>query len=176
MRIFVLCTGRCGSMTFAETCKHIKNYSSAHEPPISRTYIDYPDNHIVVDNKLIWLAPTLLKKYPCTYWVHLRRSREHVFKSYSTNKGYHTIISFMQLVPFFRKQAALDNWEFSVNYYLTVVQDQIENFLKGIPSKRKSTVDIEFASTFKNFWEDINAEGNLEEALVTFSQKHNSSC
>lgn len=31
MNVFVLCTGRCGSVTFVEACKHVTNYTSAHE-------------------------------------------------------------------------------------------------------------------------------------------------
>lgn len=29
MNVFVLCTGRCGSMTFARACGHIRNFSAA---------------------------------------------------------------------------------------------------------------------------------------------------
>ncbi|WJI25223.1 hypothetical protein RHP47_05945 [Thermosynechococcus sp. QKsg1] len=49
MNVFVLCTGRCGSVTFAKACTFITNFSSAHE---SRTFLlgearlAYPDRHI----------------------------------------------------------------------------------------------------------------------------------
>ena len=31
MNVFVLCTGRSGSVTFYNVCKHIKNYTTSHE-------------------------------------------------------------------------------------------------------------------------------------------------
>ena len=49
MNVFVLCTGRCGSVTFIESAKHIANYSAGHE---SRTYeigsarFAYPPDHV----------------------------------------------------------------------------------------------------------------------------------
>ena len=56
-RVFVLCTGRCGSTTFARAAAHATNFTAKHE---SRTYklgaqrLAYPDNHIEVDNRLAW--------------------------------------------------------------------------------------------------------------------------
>ena len=55
MNVFVLCTGRCGSTTFACACRHIENYTAAHE---SRSHLAgperfaYPEDHIEVDNRL----------------------------------------------------------------------------------------------------------------------------
>ena len=57
MNIFVLCTGRCGSMTFTKACGHIDNFSSAHESRCGRLgneRLAYPENHIEVDNRLSW--------------------------------------------------------------------------------------------------------------------------
>ena len=36
MNVFVLNTGRCGSTTFIEACRHITNYSAAHESKTGR--------------------------------------------------------------------------------------------------------------------------------------------
>ena len=35
MNIFVLCTGRCGSVTFTKACQHITNYTCTHESRVS---------------------------------------------------------------------------------------------------------------------------------------------
>jgi len=82
MRIFVLCTGRCGSMTFAKACSHITNYTSAHE---SGRYVDwsYQDNHIEVDNRLSWFLGTLAERYPDSMFVHLSRNRDAVIESFT---------------------------------------------------------------------------------------------
>jgi len=78
MNVFVLNTGRCGSTTFARACRHISNFSSAHE---SRTYLfgeerlAYPSNHIEVDNRLSWLLGRLDRKYgDRAVYVHLKRN------------------------------------------------------------------------------------------------------
>ena len=46
--IFVLCTGRCGSVTFSKACKHITNYTSGHETRIKKLddRLDFPSFHI----------------------------------------------------------------------------------------------------------------------------------
>ena len=49
MNVFVLNTGRCGSMTFVEACRPITNFSSAHESRCAKLGAErfaYPDNHI----------------------------------------------------------------------------------------------------------------------------------
>ncbi|WP_298976670.1 hypothetical protein [uncultured Thermosynechococcus sp.] len=55
MNVFVPCTGRCGSVTFAKACSFITNFRSAYE---SRTFLRgearlaYPSRSIGVDNRL----------------------------------------------------------------------------------------------------------------------------
>jgi hypothetical protein len=36
MNVFVLCTGRCGSTTFARACRHMTNYGVGHESRIGK--------------------------------------------------------------------------------------------------------------------------------------------
>lgn len=50
MRAFVLCTGRCGSVTFIKACAHIDNFSAGHETLASEVgtrRFAYPDDHVV---------------------------------------------------------------------------------------------------------------------------------
>ena len=50
MNVFVLSSGRSGTVTFAAACKHIKGYSVGHEQNVYLTGKDrfsYPDNHIL---------------------------------------------------------------------------------------------------------------------------------
>lgn len=59
MNVFVLNTGRCGSMTFTKACSHIANYTSAHESRcgyLGKSRFDYPENDVEVDNRLSWVA------------------------------------------------------------------------------------------------------------------------
>ncbi|MEJ1383421.1 MAG: hypothetical protein RPV21_03475, partial [Candidatus Sedimenticola sp. (ex Thyasira tokunagai)] len=66
MNIFILNTGRCGSTTFIEACRHITNYSAAHESRIQLIgdrRLAYPQNHIEADNRLSWLLGRLEHTY-----------------------------------------------------------------------------------------------------------------
>ena len=62
MNVFVLCTGRCGSVTLYKICKHIQNFTSGHE---SRKKLDfkYQENHIEIDNRLSWFLGRLDDKF-----------------------------------------------------------------------------------------------------------------
>ncbi len=51
MRIFVIGTGRCGTVTFSKACEHITNYISGHETTTHGKLgnnFDFPDNHIEI--------------------------------------------------------------------------------------------------------------------------------
>lgn len=76
MRVFVLTTGRSGSVTFARSCSHITNYSSAHESRAAEygaARFDYADQHIEIDNRLSWFLGGLEERFPEARYVHLRR-------------------------------------------------------------------------------------------------------
>jgi len=66
MRVFILCTGRTGSTSIIEACKHISNYTADHES-LAKVFgnqrLDYPDYHIEADNRLSWHLGALNKKY-----------------------------------------------------------------------------------------------------------------
>lgn len=58
----MLCTGRCGSVTFTTACRHASHYSVGHELLGLRHGLLYPDRHIEVNNRLVWYLGTL---HPC---------------------------------------------------------------------------------------------------------------
>ena len=65
MNVFVLTTGRSGSLTFAEACRHITNFSCGHETRvglIGAERLAYPDQHIEVDNRLAWFTGRLERR------------------------------------------------------------------------------------------------------------------
>ncbi len=87
MNVFVLCTGRCGSVTFIESCKHITNYTAGHETRCNWTgdkRFAFPPHHIEADNRLSWLLGRLDAAYgDNAFYVHLTRDREAVARSYA---------------------------------------------------------------------------------------------
>ncbi len=66
MNVFVLSTGRCGSTTFAKACTAITNFSVGHERNrmlVGEARWQYPEHHIEIDNRLIWMLGALEKHY-----------------------------------------------------------------------------------------------------------------
>ncbi len=186
MNVFVLCTGRCGSVTFSKACEHITNYTSGHETRLTgsryhlgRSSVDHPDGHIEVSPYLIWRLGWLDKCYEGkpVFYVHLKRNAEDTARSYF-NK-------------FFRKQQGIAwSWWFlmgrpksisstgkeqlsSIFYDMAVTMNlAIETFLKIRPH---ITIDIENPKErFREFWNKIGAYGNLQDALDEFDTHYNS--
>lgn len=93
--IFILCTGRCGSMTFIRACGHITNYSVGHETKINSAYdkisnrLRYPKYHIEADNRLSFFLGAMDNYYPDdrTFYVHLVRNEDKVVESFSSRSG-----------------------------------------------------------------------------------------
>ncbi|PSL03101.1 hypothetical protein CLV30_10813 [Haloactinopolyspora alba] len=179
MRVFVLCTGRCGSVTFIEACQHIDNYTAGHETRF-REYgparFDYPDGHIEADNRLSWFLGGLGRAFGADpLYVHLRRDPEQVARSFvgRWNKGRANIMgAFGQAVipgPFPRpEEQRLD----VARFYVDTVRTNIEAFLATVPNTM--TVDLEHApEQFPEFWRRIGAEGDLDAALGEFEHRHN---
>jgi hypothetical protein len=86
MNVFVLCTGRCGSVTFSKACGHITNFTSGHE---SRRKVwgaarfAYSDNHIETDNRLAWLLGRLDAAHGRdARYVWLTRNEDDVVESF----------------------------------------------------------------------------------------------
>ena len=87
MRVFVLCTGRSGSTTFIKACRHIENFTSAHESSagtVGPEKLNFPDCHIEADNHLVWFSGLLEKRLQPdeTLYIHLKRDLALVANSY----------------------------------------------------------------------------------------------
>ena len=91
MRVFVLCTGRCGSVTFATACNHITNFTSGNETTwghVGLNHLAYAQNHIEVDNRLSWMLGSLEQQFAeDTFFVHLTRNPELVALSHARRWG-----------------------------------------------------------------------------------------
>jgi len=172
MNVFVLCTGRSGSLTMTRACRHIANYTTGHESRldcIGRARLDYPENHIEVDNRLSWLLGRLDKAYGNNaYYVHLIRDINQTAQSYNKRwqNRYSLIRAYSHDILMQKKnhfETCRDLWD--------TVNTNISLFLKDKSHKRE--IRLENAQEdFSQFWKEIGAEGNLEEALKEFSEKH----
>ncbi len=176
MRVFVLCTGRCGSTTWARACEHITNYSAAHESR-SRLYgrarLEYPDQHVEVDNRLSWLLGPLEEKFGrAAFYVHLYRDPEAVAASHL--RRWHKGITHAfahQIIMRWKGQWPEADRLALCRYYTEVVTSNIRAYLRD---KEHLSIDIDRAEgAFVEFWRRIGAEGNLSAALAELKVRHN---
>ena len=178
MNVFVLCTGRCGSVTFSRACSHFTNFTSGHESrahDIGEARLRYPKSHIEVDNRLSWFLGRLDRVYGNdAYYVHLTRDPEAVAMSFSRRvhidggiaRAYRNAIIIngrgRQLAP--PVEAMRD--------YVGTVTENIEMFLKDKRNvMRIQLKDIKTA--FPIFCEWISAEGDLNAAIQEWDARHN---
>ncbi len=177
MNVFILSTGRCGSMTFERACRHIENYGSGHESRIGMLGAErlaYPADHIESDNRLAWFLGRLDLQYPReVFYVHLRRERLAVAKSYATRLDRGLIMDawahgiHLGLPEDIRPRAL----EIALDYVDTVTAN-IERFLAG--RANSMAFHIESAKEdFPHFWARIGAQGDFAVALAEFDVTYN---
>ncbi len=173
--VFVLCTGRCGSVTFLEACKEIENFTSAHESRVRElgaSRINYPTCHIEIDNRLSWFLGRLEKKYGSTpLYIHLFRKEEDVVESY--NKRWFNRGSIVRAYA----RGILSRQDKSLSISQDMVQCQLEN-IESFLSDKKNVLKIDIGNPeegFTQFWKAINATGNLETALNKLKVAKNTS-
>lgn len=175
MNIFILNAGRCGSTTFIKACKHISNYSAAHESQstlIGKRRLAYPDNHIEADNRLSWILGRLDREYgDNAYYVHLTRDNRQSIKSFVKRMDYGIMAAYREgILMGGQQQSSAD----IAADYLDTVTHNIALFLKD--KHHKMTFSLKNASTdFIDFWRWINAEGELDKALAEWRIHHNAS-
>lgn len=86
MNIFLLSPGRTGTTTLSEAFNCVDGFTSSHESRTTKLgfdRVDYPDNHIECDNRLIWFLPRLREKYASEgILVKVVRDYESIARSY----------------------------------------------------------------------------------------------
>ncbi len=176
MNIFILNSGRCGSSSFIKVCQHISNYSAAHE---SRSHLTgsariiYPDNHIEADNRLSWLLGRLDQQYgDAAFYVHLIRDSSATASSFEKRSQFGIMRAYREGILLNAAKKITDR-EIALDY-LDTVDANIQCFLKD--KSRKLTMRLEnIQDDFREFWQQIGAQGNLTEALNGWQIHHNAS-
>lgn len=178
MNVFILCTGRCGSTTFVNSCRHIRNFTSGHESCIGLLgdeRVAYPANHIEADNRLTWHLGRLERSFGnSAYYVHLRRDPGATAQSFQRRNEWpaaimpayaHGILQAPDLDPS-RYDVCLD--------YCRTVTENIEAFLAD--KSHTMRFDLESAEMhFAQFWDWIGARGDFDKALAEWQTRHNAS-
>jgi hypothetical protein len=181
MNVFVLTTGRTASTTFAKACSHIKNFSYGHESlsdKLGDERLNYPENHIEVDNRLSFYLGLLDRKYgDNALYIHLHRDIREVAESFNKRwQGKRSIIfAYAYAVNYLCIENLSDNQKLQVCLdYVNTTNANIELFLRD----KTNVIEINLATiidNFKLFWKRIGAQGNIQNALEELSVKYNSS-
>lgn len=179
MNVFVLCTGRNGSVSFANACKHITNYSSSHESRcklLGEKRLAYPPCHIEVDNRLSWFLGRLDAEFGKeAYYVHLIRDKKATANSYKRRWKNSIVRHYCEgilktpreLLNQYQKQHVCED-------YCRTVNENITFFLKDKPKQQRIALET-IEKDFLLFWDKIGAEGDLQNARDELKRKHNAS-
>jgi len=178
MNVFVLGTGRCGTVTFSRACRHLTNFTTGHETN-AKKYGDsrhaYPTRHIEVDSRLTWFLGQLGQRYPDALYFHLRREREATALSIA-RKWHGGAISFARA---FGEAMVMrghcepeDRIRLALFQYDTATAN-INHFLRDKNSRAGWLHEYEY--WFPDFLDWIDAEGNREAAMREWETKHNAS-
>jgi len=176
MNVFILNSGRCGSTTFIQACRHITNYSAGHETRlrlVGTARLAFPENHIEADNRLSWLLGRLDKTYgDSARYVHLSRERDATAASFAQRADFGIMKAYREglLLDGEAGQTCLD-----LAYdYLDTVEANIDLFLRN--KSQKMSFRLEYArQDFTDFWNWIGALGDLEAALAEWETRYNAS-
>jgi len=181
MNVFVLCTGRSGSTTFIKACKHMTNFTSAHESlsdAFGQARFQYPANHIEADNRLSWQLGELDKHFgKDAYYVHLKRDKEATANSYMNRflLPKSMIYAYANGIKKSPPEELSQDEKYQVCLdYITTVEQNIAFFLKDKPLQMSMQIE-NIRDEFSAFWQAIKAEGDLNAALKEFDIKHNKS-
>jgi len=174
MNIFVLCTGRCGSVTFISACSHIHNYTAAHESRsglFGEERLRYPENHIEADNRLSWFLGRLEKAYgDNAFYVHLRRNDLDTARSFAYRYNNGVIRAYRTAIVCASSPEA-SPLDVCADYCQTV-NANIDIMLKD--KTNKMVFSLENAKDdFKKFWQLIGAHGDLLSALAEWDIAYN---
>jgi hypothetical protein len=174
MNAFVLTTGRSGSTTFIQACRHIHNYSSGHETRIRLAGPDrlaYPDRHIEADNRLSWLLGRLERAYgDRARYVHLRRDPQATAASFARRSGFGIMKAYREGILARPRQGELA----LARDYIETVEANIEAFLAGKTHVLRFRLE-QAVEDFERFWTWIGAQGDLPAALGEWKIRYNAS-
>lgn len=176
--VFVLCTGRCGSTTFARAARHITNWTAGHETRshlLGQDRLAYATGHIEADNRLAWMLGRLERSHgPDAAYVHLTRNAEDVAQSYARRAGYGIMRAYYRGIVFTAPgqdedaRPVIDHARDMVD----TVNANIDAFLRGKPHVMRMRLE-DAVTDFPRFWDWICAEGPLDSAMQEWSIRHN---
>ncbi|MCU7803000.1 MAG: hypothetical protein KZQ96_07360 [Candidatus Thiodiazotropha sp. (ex Lucinoma borealis)] len=175
MNVFILNAGRCGSTTFIQACQHITNFTAGHESRSSLTgeqRLAYPTNHIEADNRLCWLLGRLDRQFGNNaFYVHLSRDRQGSANSFVKRADYGIMKAYREGILMGGQQQNAQQIAYD---YLETVETGISLFLKDKTHLMHFSLE-NATDDFRDFWQFIEAKGNLERAITEWQTHYNAS-
>lgn len=179
MRVFFLTAGRTASQTVALAAAHIDGMTAAHESRrrMIEQRLEYPDNHIEVDNRLSWFLGSLERLYDDeeTFYVFLKRDPERIAASYI--RRWHITVSIVRafyhgILMCRNKKPTDDEKMASARLFVQTVEDNIEAFLRTHPNHAViNTENLE--ADFMAFMDQAGLEGDREAIRATLNSVNN---
>ncbi|MEE8601599.1 hypothetical protein [Euzebya tangerina] len=196
MRVFVLGAGRTGSTSLARACQHMTNYTAGHEShrdTLGPSRLDYPDNHIEVDNRLSWYLGRLYRTYgDQAAYVHLRRDPALVARSFVDR--WRPDVPPLRwrirraLTGRFRWNSLIDSYAYGVlqrNEFwpddqrpavardlVETIEGNVTHFLHGV--RHALEIDINDGPVaLRRLWDFVGAEGDFDRAAEELMSLHN---
>lgn len=175
--VFILCAGRSASTALAQALQPVSNYTVAHESRcglLSDDKLDYPKNHIEIDNRLIWFVDLLDRKYgEEAKYVYLYRDLDKIAKSYL--ERWHLKVSIVhafghgilmkEKIPYSERLEVCRD-------YASVVDRKIRCFL----SDKADSLIINsecLESDLGKLFDFVGASGSLKDCEDILAQPHN---
>lgn len=173
--IFVLCSGRCGSVALAHALSYAENFSVGHESRMAMLgpeRLHFPDAHIEVDNRLAFMLGPLHARFgDDPLYVHLIRDPAACAASYAKRFRPGLLMFAWARGIHVGLEDRLDLEAVACNLVDTMNQN-IRLFLRERPHTH--TVQVEkFPHDLTMLWETIGAEGDLAAALESLSSPRN---
>jgi len=157
-------------MTFSRACRHVTNYTAAHESPL-RFDLHYPDRHIEVSPRLSWVLSEITSRYRDAMFVHLRRRKEDVVASWMRRgrhrgPGHWAPLVWHNRPGDFRRTCSLCYDAMTGSIDTTLAAAGVE----------RMTLDLEtIRQTWRAFWQRIAAEGDFQKSLAEWNLRYNAS-
>lgn len=179
--VFVLSPGRSGSKSFVAASAHLTNYTAAHESLSAKLGAErfaYPVQHIEADNRLCWFFGDLAAKFSGEeiLYIHLIRDYQETADSFLhrlRNSNYRASImnAFAHGILMKPGDWTPEQESLVARFYVDTIHSNIKDFLKD---KKHLTVHLQDGGlSFDNFLLEIDAEGDLSAARITWQQIHN---
>jgi hypothetical protein len=178
VNVFVLGTGRTGTMTLTRACSHFSNYTAGHESRahlVGDARLDYPAGHLEADNRLSWFLGSLGRRFDrrATLYVHLLRNEDDVVASYrrrATNRN-GIIPAFGHGIVMPRRADEPHDLDEVCRMFVRTVNDNVRDFLRHRPSMELHLETL--SDSFGELVDRIGAEGDLRQAYLELQTRHN---